>query len=85
MKELRGEVRKAVDHANDLEEKSLSMDRGLTQTRGLTGVRAASAYEDIVKSITDAKKFAEEASRAADNATTLVRFRLIRNSTRPVF
>ena len=63
----------AVNHARELDYKSKQLEELLTVTRNLTGVRAASAYQDIATSIDQAKEFAADAMKAAENATLMVK------------
>lgn len=77
LKEVRSEVSKAIAHASDLNQKSLSLEQDFADTRNLQGVRAASVYQNIANDIQDARRFAEEADKAADNATTMVKTRKI--------
>lgn len=77
LREVGDEVSKAIEHARELSDKSLSLDQDFADTRHLTGVRAASAYQDIANDIENAKKFVEEAFKAADNATKMVKIIIV--------
>ncbi|KAL7292410.1 hypothetical protein TKK_0013999 [Trichogramma kaykai] len=68
---LREDVPKARKHAQEMNEKSIQIEDLFTNTRNLTGVRAASAYQDIVNSIEGARNFAEDALRSVESATTM--------------
>ncbi|XP_014209765.1 laminin subunit alpha isoform X2 [Copidosoma floridanum] len=65
-------VPKAVAHSRDLEAKSLRLESLLTNTRNLPGVRATSVYENMANNMRDALQFAEDASKAATNATSML-------------
>ncbi|XP_031783644.1 laminin subunit alpha [Nasonia vitripennis] len=69
--EVKKEVPEAVAHAQELEHKSYELENLLTDTRNLTGVRAASVFQDIANHMNEAKQFAEDAAKAANNATAL--------------
>lgn len=73
------EAPRAVTHANELNSKSMDLEALLTNTRNLTGVRAASVYQDISNNIATARELANEALKSADNATNLVQYHYIRD------
>ncbi|XP_011495348.1 PREDICTED: laminin subunit alpha [Ceratosolen solmsi marchali] len=70
--DVRDLVPKANIYAQSLDQKSIELESLLTNTRNLTGVRAASVYQNIANNINEARLFAQEASKSADNATNLV-------------
>jgi ABC-type transporter Mla subunit MlaD len=72
--DVRDIVPKASIYAQNLDEKSMELESLLTNTRNLTGVRAASVYQNIANNINEAREFAQDASKSADNATNLVKF-----------
>lgn len=65
-------VPRAKNHSILLNDKSLTLESLLINTRDLSGVKAASVYENIANSMKTALQFADDAAKAAANTTNMV-------------
>lgn len=67
-------IASAKNNADTLYKDSIALDDVLVDTRNTDAVRAVSAYKDIVNAINDARDSASEAIKAANQASSQVRY-----------